>query len=254
MELYGIAIVNLVLFLIYLWGYLNPWIYLGLTIAFLSIMIYISDKRVEKLKELVREKTDHNILNNFDGLAVTYVNRDRMIALYVFAGLIVSFYFLYDVSHVGHWTKHIMIGIEGVTGGVIYSVFAQFGFIPYNADPFSFKVKDVIDVSDVSDGRDVSSDYNEALVIIRKGFEDNLETEAVDSNDLDIARMESELKNYNSKIDGYMLESVLIGALTFSGFLGIITTGYANSESIQKFITDLRQLPFQIPGDILPIH
>lgn len=252
MDLYGVAIIKLILFLLFLFGYLNPWLYLVSTIVFIIVMAILSAGREKKLKTLVRERTNATVLDNFDDLSATYLNKDLLVAFYFFAGLVVSFFFLYDVAHVGHWTKHIFLVCLGILGGFVYCMVAIFGFIPYNAEPFGFKVKELIKQGDVTEEKDVSSDHGEELLAIRKGFDDSLEIELVDSNDLDIARLESELKNYTAKVDGYMLESVLIGALTFSGFLAIITTGYANSETFQQFTAEVGKMPVQFPGD-LPI-
>lgn len=46
--------------------------------------------------------------------------------------------------------------------------------------------------------------------------------ENVDKNDIAIVELEGEVKNLNSRVDAYVLESVMFGALTFSGFLTLI--------------------------------
>ncbi len=46
--------------------------------------------------------------------------------------------------------------------------------------------------------------------------------ENVDKNDIAIVALEGQVKNLNSRVDAYVLESVMFGALTFSGFLTLI--------------------------------
>ncbi len=62
----------------------------------------------------------------------------------------------------------------------------------------------------------------------------------LDANDGMIARLESDLKGINSKVDSYMLESVLLGALAFSGFLTIVASNVISGADGQ-FATIISQ-------------
>lgn len=64
--------------------------------------------------------------------------------------------------------------------------------------------------------------------------------DVLDANDGMIARLESDLKGINSTVDSYMLESVLLGALAFSGFLTIVASNVI-SGSDQQFTAIIKQ-------------
>ncbi|KOY85356.1 hypothetical protein AD998_03585 [bacterium 336/3] len=61
----------------------------------------------------------------------------------------------------------------------------------------------------------------------------------IDRNDLEIIKVEGRLRNEHSRVEAYILESVMFGALAFSGFLSIIASerfNYTISER-QDFLT-----------------
>jgi len=62
----------------------------------------------------------------------------------------------------------------------------------------------------------------------------------IDHNDLEIIKVEGRLRNEHSRVDAYILESVMFGALAFSGFLSIIASerfNYTITER-QDFLTN----------------
>ncbi len=54
-------------------------------------------------------------------------------------------------------------------------------------------------------------------------FIDNFDYQ-IDQNDLEIIKVEGRLRNEHSRVEAYILESVMFGALAFSGFLSIIAS------------------------------
>lgn len=67
--------------------------------------------------------------------------------------------------------------------------------------------------------------------------EDNLDEIGVDENDKLIIHYQSELKSMNNQVETYLLESVFIGALSFSGFLSIVS-----SDALQSNIIALHEV------------
>jgi len=53
----------------------------------------------------------------------------------------------------------------------------------------------------------------------------------VDLNDTKIAKLESELKSFNYKAEAWMLESVFLGGLAFSGFLTVASANLLGKET-----------------------
>lgn len=54
-------------------------------------------------------------------------------------------------------------------------------------------------------------------------FIDNFDYQ-IDRNDLEIIKIEGRLRNEHSRVEAYVLESVMLGALAFSGFISIIAS------------------------------
>jgi|GEM_PF-6563967 len=76
--------------------------------------------------------------------------------------------------------------------------------------------------------------------IDKEQFEQTTTTEeepewTADENDEVIVNLESELNAQNSRLDAYVLESALFGALAFSGFLQIIATDLINFGDLETF-------------------
>ncbi|NJC28263.1 hypothetical protein [Neolewinella antarctica] len=59
----------------------------------------------------------------------------------------------------------------------------------------------------------------------------------VDENDIELAKMGIDVKNMIDKVETYVIESIFIGALTFGGFLTIIS-----SDKIQENIESLKSV------------
>ncbi len=64
-----------------------------------------------------------------------------------------------------------------------------------------------------------------------------LENNPIDTNDTEILEIEGEVRNLMNRVEAYILESVMFGALTFSGFLTIIAsdTDRLNYISMRRF-------------------
>jgi len=56
----------------------------------------------------------------------------------------------------------------------------------------------------------------------------------IDHNDLEIIKIEGRLRNEHSRIEAYILESVMFGALAFSGFLSIIASERFNLTILER--------------------
>jgi hypothetical protein len=66
---------------------------------------------------------------------------------------------------------------------------------------------------------------------------DEVDNNPIDTNDTEILEIEGEVRNLMNRVEAYILESVMFGALTFSGFLTIIAsdTDRLNYVSMRRF-------------------
>lgn len=71
---------------------------------------------------------------------------------------------------------------------------------------------------------------------------DEIDFDKVDLNDTKIAKLESELKKTNYKTDAWLLESIFLGGLAFSGFLTVASANFLGkeTETFNQFITHLK--------------
>jgi hypothetical protein len=60
-----------------------------------------------------------------------------------------------------------------------------------------------------------------------------------DKNSIAVVRIEGQLKNMSATADSYLLESIFLGALAFSGFLSIVSERVADGGSYKKFFSEL---------------
>ena len=88
-----------------------------------------------------------------------------------------------------------------------------------------FKTKDFV-------YEDVSKTYPDIFTsdkLISYGL---IEFDTVDANDVRIAKIESEVKNINYRAEAWMLESVFLGGLAFSGFLTVASANFIGREPV----------------------
>ncbi len=77
------------------------------------------------------------------------------------------------------------------------------------------------------------------LVKQMEGDEQNLQTLNRDENDEVIVALETKLNSLTGRLEAYVLESALFGALTFSGFLQIISSELVTFEALERFAAAL---------------
>ncbi len=89
---------------------------------------------------------------------------------------------------------------------------------------------------------DVFSELNGKKILAKNKLKDySLHTEEIDKNDIEIFKLESDLSNMIKRTESYVIESVFIGALAFSGFLTIVS-----SDKVQENIEHLKFIPENI--------
>lgn len=80
----------------------------------------------------------------------------------------------------------------------------------------------------------------------------------VDSNDIAIVEMEGDIRNLQNRVEAYILESVMFGALSFSGFLTLLSADEKRvdyelmsifGDSIKKILFDILLLKFDFSDD-----
>lgn len=84
----------------------------------------------------------------------------------------------------------------------------------------------------------------------------------VDANDIAIVEMEGEIRNLQNRVEAYILESVMFGALTFSGFLTLLASDKDRldyelmivfGDSIKRIMADVLLLKFDFSNSAYQI-
>lgn len=79
---------------------------------------------------------------------------------------------------------------------------------------------------------DVSVNYPDIFVSDKLIGYGTIELDPVDLNDTRIAKLESEMKNITYRSEAWMLESVFLGGLAFSGFLTVASANFLGKEPV----------------------
>jgi len=158
----------------------------------------------------------------------------KLVIYQLLFGFIFSFWIIYHCTNITNWYYYIYIFIFSFFGMILCLV-PLYGTIRYNqsAGIFSaiaqkkkeFKTKDFV-------YEDVSKTYPDIFTsdkLISYGL---IEFDTVDANDVRIAKIESEVKNINYRAEAWMLESVFLGGLAFSGFLTVASANFIGREPV----------------------
>jgi hypothetical protein len=187
----------------------------------------LSNKIKDYLKKEYRE--DVNIIAQVDSTPPDY-----LFGCFLIFGFIFSFWFFYHIqSH--HWYMYVLFLVEASFSIIVFAAVAIATYRP----KLSMGVKRyrVFNVIPAEKGKaeqkiDITKQFQNMLnssVFYQE--EKIIELDSVDYNDTQIARLESELKGINGKVDAYMIESVLLGGLSFSGYLTVVSGSLIGSNT-----------------------
>ena len=202
-------------------GVINLWIFTGIFFG-ISLLLAIGTYQVElRIKKKLRKEIGEELLGNFNSFFIEYAGNDRLVGFYTLMGLAISYWFSYMLIGPEHWYNYIFIFVVGSFMMVAIAVLAYAAQFPRTSVPVTYSVKKVVAGAGEPTITHITSQYQETILKIQKRFDSSISIDPIDVNDKQIAQIESSQKDINSKVDSYMLESVLIGSLTFSGFLSI---------------------------------
>jgi len=164
----------------------------------------------------------------------------------VFLGYAFSFWFFYHIFDNHLWYHYIFIVLLAIFGSVFFVSALAITPVPRTskgAQEVQIKIRKTV----LENGNEkfVFEDAtNRYPIFFTQGilFEpDPIEFDTVDLNDTKIAKLESELKNINYKAEAWLLESVFLGGLAFSGFLTVASANFlgVETETFKLFISHI---------------
>lgn len=200
----------------------------GEYIGAIVLMVFISIYNSGRVNRFFKNKLEN----------IVYISSTASLAQVMLSVLFffVSIYVIWDIG--------VIIGIES---GLLKTIFTIVNVIIYGIALFYYNLSfpsrkisavhikngdNLIPVDDLK----AFSDVIKVKINTQEKFE-YIETENIDRNDIEIAKAQVDVSNMVNRVDTYVLESIFIGALSFSGFLTIIS-----SDKIQENIDTLKAI------------
>lgn len=213
------------------------WLFIFAQICVFFASGYINDKRNQKVKNrymdlinpvYMSKKIEVLIEENFPKYLMGY----QMLFGYIF-----SFWFFYFIFDGHTWYDYIFIIILAIFGSIFCILaLALSGQYRISKGALNVSLKMIKTIEDENGkqrtvNENVTSKFPNFFisgVIIEP---DPIEFDTVDLNDTKIAKLESELKNITYKAEAWLLESVFLGGLAFSGFLSVASANFLGKET-----------------------
>lgn len=214
-------IIRWIFLIVFKQGFLNNvWFFLIqlIIIPFLTLIVTnLLNKRIKKKFEGNTKNIIIEVLpNKSAGMALVIFN---LLSWFVIDNI------LFDLQ-ISNWFLKFIIQL------LTFFLFALYQYFIINQS-YSIDISDIhfypeeanthyccdIETFDKYNGTNVSGKYSDK----------EIETQDIDKNDLEIVKLDSEIMNMFNRTEAYTLESIFIGALSFSGFLTI-----ASSDKLQE--------------------
>jgi len=228
-----LRVVVLVLYIQY--GF-SAWIFVGLQILLFIALNYIKDNYDSSLIKKYYTFIAPKYSNVKPEIKIEENIPSKLTGYQALFGFIFSFWFLYDAFKNHAWYIYILIIILSLIGMVfciLPLVFSARYYTKKGAELATFIEEKLIKEGEEEKivKYDVSPQYSNFFTKGIINEPDFIEFDSIDLNDTKIAKLESELKNLNYKADAWMLESVFLGGLAFSGFLTVASANILEKET-----------------------
>lgn len=162
---------------------------------------------------------------------------NKLLVTQLFFGYVFSFWFMYHIFENHSWYMYVVIIFLSFFGVLLFAltlVFSVFYRESKGIIEMNLVLEKVINENGQQKTVNINANKNYPN-IITSGLSldpDPIEFDTVDLNDTKIAKLESELKTITYRSEAWMLESVFLGGLAFSGFLTVASANILGKESI----------------------
>jgi len=233
-------IVRIVSFMLYIQGYMAAWLFITFQIilAFVALGIHEDHKGkvIKKYMLLINPAYSKNDVE----IVLDDNVPESITGIVVIVGFCFSFWLMYHITDNHSWYMFLVFFLEATVGTFIF-MFPLLSTTNFKESKGPVSVKVNRKESEVPDPKkepvikyiDVTKQYpNFLLLQTVTGVKDEVVSlDVVDYNDTQIASLESELKSINHKVDAYLMESVFLGGLAFSGFLTVAAANFLGRET-----------------------
>lgn len=228
--------IRTIIFIFYLKDYLPAWIFVIFQIILIVIIGYINDFYKKKLIAKYNACINPDYVNIAKELKITENIPNKLMVVQLFIGYIFSFWFFYHIFQNHTWYIYILIIFLSFFGIILFALplaFSVFYKTSKGITALNLVLEKVIIENDQQKIVNINANKNYPN-IITSGLSldpDPIEFDTVDLNDTKIAKLESELKTITYRSEAWMLESVFLGGLAFSGFLTVASANILGKES-----------------------
>lgn len=226
-----------ILFLfLYLKNYLPAWIFVIFQIVLLVIIGFINDNYKTNLITKYNAFINPDYTSIVKELKITENVPNKLLVTQLFIGYIFSFWFMYHIFENHSWYMYILIIILSFFGVFLFGLTLAFSVF-YKESKGIILLNLILEKVIIENGQQKTVNINANKNypnIITCGLSldpDPIEFDTVDLNDTKIAKLESELKTITYRSEAWMLESVFLGGLAFSGFLTVASANILGKES-----------------------
>lgn len=237
-------IIRIIFLLFYTQNYIQTWLFLLIQFSLVFILYFYNKKYLNNLTEKYNKDINEEYQNQNPELVFEESIPDGLAVYQALAGFIFSFWFFYHIDDTHTWYSYIFNFVYSLFGFVI--CFATLVFsLRFRESKGILTANAVLEKTFIQNNnrKKITIDVNKQFPNILKSdklLEPNsaLELDPVDFNDTRIAALESELKNIHHRSEAWMLESVFLGGLAFSGFLTVASANFLGREPevFRKFI------------------
>lgn len=237
---------RILILIIYLYYDFSGWYFLIAQFVVIGITGAISNQIEESLLDKYKNYIHPIYLPLKPKLELSENIPSLLTGYQLFFGYVFSFWYFYHIFENHLWYHYLLIIILAFLGLLLFMVVLEttkFYKTSKGAEEFIIYLEKRIRedgvrrvvLDDVTSNR---KDFFTAGIIVEP---DPIEFDLVDLNDTKIAKLESELKSVNYKTDAWMLESVFLGGLAFSGFLTVASANFLGkeTETFKSFISHI---------------
>jgi hypothetical protein len=242
--------IRIVSFVMYIQDIIPTWLFITFQITLAIVEVFIHEeykaKVIKKYKPFINPEYSKN------GVEIVLDDNvpESMTGVQIIGGFCFSFWLMYHISDNHSWYMFLVF-FGGAALGAFVLILPLFATTKFKQSQGPVSVKVSHKVPEVLDPKkepvikyiDVTKQYPNILQLqTAPGAKDEVVTlDAVDYNDTQIASLESELKSINHKVDAYLMESVFLGGLAFSGFLTVAAANFLGRETevFRQFIDHL---------------
>lgn len=242
-------ILRIIVLFFYIQNYLQTWLFLLIQFFLVLILFLRYQNYLEKLSIKYSEDINQDYKDKNPKIIFEESIPDGLAVYQALAGFIFSFWFFYHITDNHTWYSYIFNFVYSIFGFAI--CFAPLLFsIKFKESKGILSANAILEKTFIQNNQEkkTQSEVNKQFPNILKSDKlldpnGTLELDPIDFNDTRIASLESELKSIQHKSEAWMLESVFLGGLAFSGFLTVASANFLGREPevFKKFISHFKK-------------